>query len=307
MRPGKIIPNLRLLTMMILAALLVSCGDGYAVPSACLNIADLAEGEFPRLLASVHDTLASQGFEDLGTDNKTIALLRQGHPGHSKSEESAARLFERRHTFLNSARHLRVVVTDFTNGIPEDLNFSYKPTSTRFAEIQIFDERPGGFGPDGLDLYGHFLSSLRERYGATLQVVLEPPPTDDAAYRRVTIKNDILAGIDWLIAFILPFLITAPLTRFVLQKFSAGKTIKRVIFVIFNTWLVTPLPFPAASILVIPLPNLCAFPWITADDYDYYSQIAPFAAISLPVVFGLCALVSLFLFREKTQIANTAV
>lgn len=78
--------------------------------------------------------------------------------------------------------------------------------------------------------------------------------------------------------------------------------LKRLIFAVVNAWLVAPLPFPAAFILVIPLPNLFAFPWTSTD---YYSRVASFAAVSFPLTLLLCAVVSLFLFRAKVEAERT--
>ena len=86
-------------------------------------------------------------------------------------------------------------------------------------------------------------------------------------------------------------------SRYGLRKLKISANLKRLIFSVVNTWLVAPLPFQAAFILVIPLPNLFAFPWTSTD---YYTRVAPIAALSFPVTFLLCAVLSLFLFGAKS-------
>ncbi len=46
---------------------------------------------------------------------------------------------------------------------------------------------------------------------------------------------------------------------------------RRLIFVLVNTWLIAPLPFQGGFIFVFPGPNLLAFPW---TDMNYYRQVA---------------------------------
>jgi hypothetical protein len=182
--------------------------------------------------------------------------------------------------------------------VPPEISLGYTPTADHFIELAIYDVRPGGFGPYGLAFYDRFVSELKRRYGASLREIQVPPPTNDTEYRRITTENTLASIIDWFLAFALPILVTGSMSRFVLQKLEISANLRRLIFVVTNTWLVAPLPFPAAFILVIPLPNLFAFPWTSID---YYSRVASFAEVSFPVTLLLCAVVSSFLFRTKVE------
>lgn len=161
-------------------------------------------------------------------------------------------------------------------------------------ELEIFDERPGGFGPCGLAFYNRVVSELRSKYGTTLRVLSPPPPTNEGEYRRITWHNDITSAFWLAFAFTLSFLITGFISYRLLRRVHMSRLLKRVTFSILNAWLVAPLPFPAAWIMVIPAPNLLAFPW---TDFDYYSRIKGFAAVSFPLTLLICAITSMFLFR----------
>jgi hypothetical protein len=292
----------RLIAMALFLTILGGCGEGYELVPARLNIVDVSPEFFPQAGTTVHDFLVGEGFEDLGKYESMIALIRQDNamPQDVKREELAR--LEREQTYLSRSHGLRVVLTNFTDGVPSEITLRYTRITDHFIELTIYDERPGGFGPYGLTFYDRLVSVLKQRYGASVCVVQFPPPADEAEYRRITSENTVAGIVAWSLAFGLPFLITGSLSRYLLRKFKVSTNLKRIVFAIINGWLVSPLPFPAASILVIPLPNLVAFPWTSTD---YYSRVASYAAVSFPVTLVLCALVSLFLFRAKGEPQQT--
>jgi len=182
--------------------------------------------------------------------------------------------------------------------VPGEISLGFSPPSDHFVELEIFDERPGGFGPYGLAFYGRVVSALRGKYGTVLRVLSPPPPTNEAEYQRITWHNDITSAFWLAFAFTLPFLITGFVSYRLLKRVRTSRLLKRVTFSLLNAWLVAPLPFPAASILVIPAPNLLAFPW---TNIDYYSRVKGFAAVSFPLTLLICAITSIFLFRAKEK------
>jgi hypothetical protein len=281
-----------------LLTMLGGCGEGYELVPARLNIVDVSPESFPDAGTSVHDFLVREGFEDFGKYEEMIALIRQDNvlPQDVKRKQLAR--LDREQTYLNRRHHLRVVLSNYADGVPPGISLSYIPISDHFIELAVFDERPGGFGPYGLGFYDRFAAVLKQRYGASLRVIGSPPPTNEAEYRRITTVNTIASVLAWCLAFALPFLVTGWLSRYLLQWLQISTNLKRLIFVVINAWLVAPLPFPAAFILVIPLPNLFAFPWTSTD---YYSRVASYAAVSFPVTLLLCAIVSLHLFRAKVE------
>lgn len=291
--PGRLI-----VIVPLLLTLLAACGEGYRLVPARLNVDDGAPKSFPAVAKTVRSLLVGEGFEDLGKYEEMIALIQQDNSTPlSVKREQLARL-EREYTYLSRQHHLRVVLTNYSDGVPPEVSLGYTPISDHFVELAIYDEGPGGFGPYGLAFYRRLMSALKQKYGASLRQIQRPPPTDEREYRRITAKNTRAALVAWSVALALPFLITGSVSHYVLRKLKISAIFKRLIFSLVNAWLIAPLPFPAAFILVVPLPNLFAFPWTATD---YYARVAPFAAISFPVTLLLCAVVSLFIFRAKND------
>src|SRR5260370_15328562 len=115
---------------------------------------------------------------------------------------------EREQNYLNRRHHLRVVLSNYTDGVPPEISLKYTRLSDRFVELDIFDERPGGFGPYGLSFYDRLLFTLKQKYGPSVRVVDTPPPTNEAQYRRITTENTIASIFGWCVAFAITVLIT---------------------------------------------------------------------------------------------------
>jgi hypothetical protein len=296
------IRHYQLLLVALAMTVLGGCGEGYRIDPACLNLTDITDDSKQQLLASVSRLLKREGFEDLGTYEEMIALIRQDHamPAAAKQEELAR--LNRERTFLSDPHHLRVVWADYSNAAPADSRLlRYKPSSDHFIELNIYEERPGGFSSDGIQFYERFLSTLQKQFGASVIVVKDPPPTDEAEYRRITRVNTIGGIIGWLIAALLGLLFTGSLSGYLLKQFKISTMPRRLIFILVNTWLVAPLPFQGGYIFVFPGPNLIAFPW---TDWDFYSKVASYARVSFPWALVLSALVSVLLFRGRPVVTG---
>ncbi|HWY96596.1 MAG TPA: hypothetical protein VNX69_15470 [Steroidobacteraceae bacterium] len=290
------------LYQLVFAALAMTvlggCGEGYRIDPACLNVTNITDESKQQLLASVSRFLKSEGFEDLGKYEEMIALIGQDHamPASAKQEELAR--LNRERTFLSDPHHLRIVWADYSNAALIDYRLlRYKPSSDHFIELNIYEERPGGFSSDGIRFYERFLSALQKQFGASVVVVKTPPPTNEAEYRRITLANEMGAIVGWAIAALVGLLLTGFLSAYLLNRLKISTMARRLIFVVVNTWLVAPLPFPGGYIFVFPGPNLIAFPWI---DWDFYSKVASYARVSFPCTLVLCALISVFFFRGRS-------
>lgn len=291
----KISRGLRCIVVVLCVAALGACGEGYEIKPAILNITG-TENSKEQLLAVVTSALKSEGFEDFGRYDEMIALIRQNPAMSPKIKDAELARLNRERNYLNDSRHLRVVWADFTALEPSELaDLRYRAPSGPFVEIRIYDERPGGFGVDGLTFYGEFLSALRGKYGAAVVVAKEPPPTNDAEYRRITTNNTIAGILGWCVALLATLLITGLLSVYLLKKLIISNRARRVLFVLVNTWLVAPLPFQGGFIFVFPGPNLLAFPW---TDWTYYRHVASYAGVSFPCALVVCAAASLLLFRS---------
>ena len=171
----------------LIAAALAGCGEGYRVDPASLNIVGITDESKDQLLILVSRFLKHEGFEDLGKYEQMIALIQQDHamPATVREEELAG--LNRERTFLSDPKRLRVVWADYSHAQPTELSLlRYKPSSDHFIELSVYEERPGGFSPEGIQFYSRFLSVLQEQFGAEVVVANKPPPTDEAEYQRVT-------------------------------------------------------------------------------------------------------------------------
>jgi hypothetical protein len=304
MSPASRIRHYQLLWVALAMMVLGGCGEGYRIDPACLNVTGITDDSKEQLLASVSRFLKVEGFEDFGTYEEMIALIRQDHamPAAAKQEELAR--LNRERTFLSDSHHFRVVWADYSNAAPADYRLlRYKPSSDHFIELNIYEERPGGFSSDGIKFYERFLSTLQKQFGASVIVVKDPPPTNEAEYRRITRVNTIGGIIGWLIAALLGLLFTGSLSGYLLKRFKISTMARRLIFILVNTWLVAPLPFQGGYIFVFPGPNLIAFPW---TDWGFYSKVASYARVSFPCALVLCALISVLLFRGRPVVTGAA-
>ena len=289
--------------MLLAFAVLGGCGVGYRVEPARLNVIVTTEDSKAQLWNTASNFLEQEGFENFGRYDGMSSLIQQSPMPKADKEEQLARL-NRERTFLNTPRNLRIVWSDYANADIPKSSLPYTPSSNSFVEINVYEERPGGFSADGLKFYGRFLAALQMQYGASVVVVNEPPPTDDAEHYRITIVNTIGEIVGWFIAFFVPFVFTGLLSNYLLRHLNLPRAVRRIIFSVVNTWLVAPLPFQGGFIFVIPLPNLFAFPW---TDSNFYAHAASYAAVSFPCALALCALASVFLIKDTEGSANFEV
>jgi hypothetical protein len=290
---------------VILTIASAGCGKGYRLDPATIDVNDITDETKAKLLDAVSRSLKAEGFEDLGRYDEMIALVRQDHAISPAAKDQELAMFNRERTFLNEAHHLRVVWADYSSGASAEASrLGYKPSSDHFVELDIYEERPGGFSPGGVRFYNRFLSDLQRDSGTPVVVVKPPPPTDDAEYRRITRANTVWAIVEWLIAALTALLFTGSLSVFLLKRLKQPIAVRRLIFVLVNAWLIAPLPFEGAFIVVFPLPNLFAFPW---TDMNNYRHFATYALLSFPCALVLTALVSLFLFRIRPLVPNSTV
>jgi len=288
----------RCAAVMLTLAALGSCGEGYVAKSAILNVTGITEQSKRELLTAVSGFLQNEGFEDLGRYDAMISLIQHSDMPESLRKEELGRL-NRELTFLKDSSHLRIVWADYSSGEVSKRAIRYTAPSSPFIEISIVEERPGGFSAHARRFYRRFLWTLQRQYGTSVVVVQDPPPGDDAEYRRITINHIVMGTIDWLIAFSLAFLLTGSLSYRLLRRRGLARTTKRLIFVAANTWLAAPMPFQGGYIFVLPGPNLFAFPW---TDMNYYRNFASFAAVSFPCAVVLCAISSSFMFSGRSEI-----
>jgi hypothetical protein len=281
-------------------SVLSSCGEGYVVEPAIINVSETSDESKAQLLATVSSFLKQEGFDNLGRSDQMIALLQQ-QPASKGNTELIGR-YTRLITFLTPAEDLRVEWIDYVDSAPPPGFLHYVPSSDHFVELSIFESRPGGFSAQRKQFFDRFLQALRQDYGDAVVVAKEPPPNDEATYRRITIGNTIASGFWLSFTALISLLTIGSLSVYVLKKIPLSRLARRILFVAVNFWLVAPMPVPV-TITEIPVPNIFLFPW---TDIQYYHHIARIAVWSLSCTLLLCAAVSMFLFRSTGRIESAA-
>lgn len=278
---------LLLVSMFVLAA----CGVSYHLEPARLTVPGGELTSREAVLGALSPLLHEQGFEDLGTDEQMISLLRRTRD----SDDRLLLELQNCYTYLHRARDLRVEVIDFTVPGMRTSALPYDPPPYPYFELRIYEGRPGGFSAEG-----HvFVSLLQDELGRTLKepvaMVSPPPASDPRTYWVITIVNAVATALWWTIVFLVAISLCAVLARIALSRAPMSRAAKRGIFVLAGTWLAAPLPFPAASILVVMLPNVLAFPW---TDIEYYQRVGTVAALSFPIAFLLCTQIAVWVFPK---------
>jgi hypothetical protein len=270
------------------------CESSYIITPARLILSEAENVSISDLPNRMGPMLEAKGFDDLGIDEGMMDLARRTAPDEATA---ALGVFERLHeyTYLNERRNLRVEVSDYTDAARRRPTGSYVVPVGPFFEIRVYEHRPGGFSASG----HRFFAELQENF-ATLDVLvtLETPSlaTDKAEYWRTTLAG-LFGGIFiWLTVFGVTVAVTGGISYVALKWAPIPVLVKRGVFVLVNTWLATPLPFPIAKILTWTLPNFFAFPWTYVD---YYRRVLDVALVSFPLSLALCVLIARRAFVER--------
>ena len=276
--------------------MLVGC-LGYKVEPGRLLLTDVNDLSVSEIRGAVWAVLEEQGFEDLGLDEEMMQLLGIS-PTDVETVDSFRAYLLREYTYLHNSRDLRVEVIDYTDEQLERSTFQYSPPEEPFFEIAVYEFRPGGFSRSGHRFFDELENELRQSLPVALTVVTEPPETRVGEYWSITLISLFFGATLWLLTFGASSALFGLVLVFMLSRDPDLVGLKRIIFTIGNTWLSAPLPFPAATILVIPLPHVFAFPW---NNWDFYSRVLDVAVYSFPVAFLLSAVVSLKLFTIRQE------
>lgn len=281
-------PAIFLLACLAFAA----CGEAYRLEPAKLLITDSSTAGREDVIRWMGPYLTGQGFEDLGLDHSMADFLRSTH--QDGSSEDYAVLRENQRTFLDRKRDLRITATAFGKGSAARKFLSYTLPEEDFLEISIMEQRPGGFSPQGHLFHEAFLAELSRQTGAEPLIVAPPPPTNEAEYRRITLTNRIGGAIAWGIAYGIGLLLSGPLTAYVLRRRRLSLRARRSWFIPIVAWISMPIPAPA-TIMVVPAPNLIAFPWLFAG--SLYSINPPFILVSAATALILTTAIAFAFLR----------
>lgn len=287
----------RLTAILLGVLLLASCGEGYAVKPARLHLIHAREDSRRELTAVISPFLAKEGFEDLGRYDEMIDLLSNSSAPGGPNKAVIDRV-SRQYTYVNKARKLDVNLLDYSDGRSPNLKGDDPRRTPNVIEITVTEWRPGGMSPEGHQFYAQLLQTLRAHFGADIVVVDPPPPNDAKEYRRITLANQIGGIVMWCVAFLVPSLVIGPVTLYYLSRTRLSALPRRIILTSVNTLLSTPVLMQAASIMVLPGPNIFAFPW---TDLDFYARGGPYNYVSFGSAFLLSAAASILLVKAKTE------
>lgn len=285
---------------LLLAFTLSACGEGYVVEPGRVGLNVDGQASRDHTFEEVSRLLKSEGFGDLGRSDEMIDLIKDGSMAADLKEQQIARLL-REYTYLNDKRGLRVVVTDYSRTDMATVQLPYSAPYKSFLELAVYESRPGGFSPEGHGFFKKILASLQTTLPRNVAIISEPPPTDDAEFKRINLTNRVSAVIAWCVALSLSVLFIGLPTYFVTKKLPVPIAAKRLLFTLLCAWLVTPVPLPAA-LTVIPGPNIFLFPW---SDLTYYKEWGWFVPASLVITLIVCAAIAIRGFRS-TQIPMDA-
>ena len=235
-----------------------------------------------------------------------IQLLR----GEWPHEDEQAKDFRKRQIelhlrllhFSNDGENLSVDVIDYSDSSPRAFEFSARSCSAPCIEVTIHNHRPGGFSKSARNFHDEMMTFLNAGNGWIVREAVTPPPEDRSKYILVSAMNWVAGGIIWLIVFLLPLSAIGLLSGLIPTVSRHSHIVRRTIFVLLGAFLATPLPFPAASILMIPLPSI--FMWIDPDP-DYLFSIRDVAMVSLSASACVGTLVSFLVFRKPRTIPDS--
>ncbi len=265
---------------------------------ATLNVTNVTADSKAALLGRVSAFLKTEGFSDLGKDKEMIALFEKSGGLDDVNKTQLARL-NRELNFYHADARLRVVWADYVDSdIPR--NFPYAPPAKHFIEIQISEERPGGFSPNGQRVYNRLVSILRANAGTSVIVIKGPVLANEADDSHSVLKSIVGLLILYALPLCLSLLVTGSFSIYLLKKSHISQTKKRAVFVLVNAWLCMPIPLQAAYTDLL-WPNLFAFPWL---DFGYYKGLGLFFIVSLLGAVAVCSVVSMVKFKRTDEMEN---
>lgn len=275
---------------------LVGCG-GYSIPHSLIVIEFQFADESIEGLKYLEEYFENLGFHNYGV-NEGIIELKKSQPGYSESDREFNQkyiLYLSNQRYLdNEKSKLSIDIFDFSTKEVRDLGFREVPKDQPSLEIRIHNNRPGGFSKKAVQFHNDLLDHLRLKFG-NAEVTKPPPAENHQEYLIKTISSLITTMISWLIVYSIPASILAIVVR---KSSLTSDPTRRIIYVFFCALLGTPLPFPAATILVIPLPSFFA---LFGGSIEYFSRIKEFALPSLVVSIIISSLLAMYIFRSHER------
>ena len=292
--------------IITLSIMLLSCGISYSVPRATLHIDLIDANQMDMMRGQIGSFLTSKDFEDLGKDEEMLALLEWSSRKHGNDSvvkidsDSISRIHRTRH-FTNKVIEIDVMIIDYSDTTIKKRLVNYPASETEITdspsiELNIYNYRPGGFSVEAHRFYEEMYSFLKSKSNAPIHTVFSPPATDQKEYYKISAVNLLSGALWWLVVYLMSISLVGFLMIKILNRTNLAVAYKRTAFALFGTILATPLPFPAATILVVILPSILAIPAIGSD---YFVRIQNFAIPSFIVSAVLCVVISIYFIRGR--------
>ena len=168
---------------------------GYVAPQAVTRIEFASVAETETALQTIQTALRERGFELQPSSPFPEQFTRDWTVSMKWSDQHQVSLTRQQ----TDGTDFIVYLTPF----PAAETFADAPPQEHFPILQLrfVELRPGGFSPEGHRNYAEFMTALRaENY--RMIVVSEPPPTDDAEYKRVTYGGMASLVFWWLVSWL---------------------------------------------------------------------------------------------------------
>jgi hypothetical protein len=293
-----------ILVILVFTFLLSSCGTSYSVPRATIHVELTENDSVDEMQEKIVSYLMQRKFIDLGIDEEMLRLLEWSNTQHEgklveSNNEQIKRIHRTRH-LKNEPLDIDVMLIDYSDPSVKERYVKYSEaiveiTKNPTLEINIHNYRAGGFSPEGHSFFNEFYAFVSSNYGNRAYIVFQPPETNDKEYYKTTLTNFLSGAFWWFIVYSISLSIFGVVLIKGLKRTRLSIIWKRTIFTIFGTLLVTPLPFPAATIFVIVMPSVLALPAIGSD---YFSRVSDFAIPSFIVSAVICFIISMRCIKE---------
>lgn len=290
----------------ILSIVLISCGISYSVPRATLHIDLVSSNQMDMVRNDISSFLISKGFRDLGKDEEMLELLEWSSKQHEgdviakTNSDSINRIHRTRH-FKNEDIEVDVMIIDYSDTAIKKRFVNYPTSETEITEspsieLNIYNYRPGGFSAEAHGFYNEMYSFIKSNYKVPIQTIFSPPATNQIEFYKTSVVNLLSGALWWLIVYLISISLFGFIIIKILNRTKLEISSKRVVFSLLGTIFATPLPFPAATIMVVVLPGVLAIPAIGSD---YFVRIQDFAIPSFIISAALCFLISIYFINGR--------
>ena len=192
---------LRIVFLLIMSFLLVSCMQSYTVPRATIHLQTQDPSEIELVKNTVDKFLLERGFVNKGIDEHMLELFTRSSGNHNENQFQINHIEKLKKTihYENKGLDMRVQTLDFSS-----LEFKKKHVQYEYSkvtiedkpavELNIYNSRPGGFSIKALDLYNDLINSKSITDISEVVVIYSPPPNNQREFYTFKVFNVLSFG-----------------------------------------------------------------------------------------------------------------